>query len=63
MTDRKPVKVYVQIIDDGMHFVAMTPCRASWPGMRHSEDVRIVMDRAMDHATSCGLCAAKGAAS
>lgn len=41
---------------DGLYFAVTAPCSKSWPGMRHSEDVRIVLDRAMDHAESCERC-------
>lgn len=37
---------------DGLYFAVTAPCSKSWPGMRHSEDVRIVLDRAMDHMES-----------
>lgn len=41
---------------DGLYFAARVPCGQSWPGMRHTNDVRIVIDRAMDHAASCEAC-------
>lgn len=43
-------------VTDGLYFVARTLCGESWPGMRHTDDVRIVMDRAMDHAQGCDAC-------
>jgi hypothetical protein len=48
--------ISVKVID-GLYFSARTPCGKSWPGMRHSDDVRIVLDRAMDHVASCRECA------
>ena len=41
---------------NGQQFVAVAPCGASWLGVRHSEDVRTVHDRAMDHTDSCEDC-------
>lgn len=49
--------INIRVID-GLHFTAMSRCGQWWQGMRHSEDVRIVVDRAMDHAKSCEKCAA-----
>jgi hypothetical protein len=43
-----------------LHFYARAACGQSWHGMRHSDDVRIVVDRAMDHAKTCPKCAEKG---
>ena len=39
-------------VHDGIYFHVTAPCGHSWQGMRHTDDVRIVVDRAMDHA--CG---------
>lgn len=36
-------------VHDGIYFHVTAPCGHSWPGMRHTDDVRIVLDRAMDH--------------
>lgn len=41
---------------DPLHFAAAAPCGQSWQGMRHTNDVRIVVDRAMDHAKTCEKC-------
>jgi hypothetical protein len=40
----------------GVHFVAVAPCGASWLGKRHSDDVRTVLDKAMDHVPGCDDC-------
>jgi hypothetical protein len=40
-----------------LHFTAKAPCGRSWSGMRHSGDVQIVLDRAMDHPKTCVDCA------
>jgi hypothetical protein len=42
-----------------LHFTATAACGQGWHGMRHSDDVRIVLDRAMDHAKTCQDCAKK----
>lgn len=41
-----------------IYFAVSAPCGESWQGMRHSDDVRIILDRAMDHPGNCGRCAA-----
>lgn len=45
----------ITVVDD-LVFGITVPCGQSWSGYRHSEDVRIVGDRAMDHVTSCKAC-------
>jgi hypothetical protein len=42
-----------------LHFSVTAPCGRGWSGMRHSDDVRIVLDRAMDHPKTCEDCAKK----
>jgi hypothetical protein len=42
---------------DAMYFSVSVPCGQAWPGMRHTDDVRIVVERAMDHADNCQDCA------
>lgn len=44
------------LVIDGLYFVARVPCGQSWQGMRHTDDVRIVADRAMDHVSQCPNC-------
>jgi hypothetical protein len=48
---RSSEPIMVNVVD-GLYFAVTAPCSKSWPGMRHSEDVRIVLDRAMDHTES-----------
>lgn len=36
-------------VTDWMYFVATAPCGCGWTGMRHTDDVKIIIDRAMDH--------------
>jgi hypothetical protein len=49
--------IEVRIVDSP-YFYALTPCGRAWPGMRHTQDVSIVVDRAMDHVKGCADCAA-----
>lgn len=43
---------------DFLHFRVRAPCGTGWVGMRHSNDVRIVIDRALDHVVACARCQA-----
>lgn len=36
-------------VTDSMYFYVAAPCGCGWTGMRHTEDVKIIVDRAMDH--------------
>lgn len=42
---------------DPLYFGVTAPCGQSFNGMRHTDDVRIVIDRAMDHPRDCERCA------
>ncbi len=39
-----------------LHFAVRAACGRGWSGMRHSDDVRIVLDRAMYHPKTCADC-------
>ncbi len=39
-----------------IYFSVAVPCGQTWPGMRNTEDVQIVMDRAMKHVKACEAC-------
>lgn len=45
-------------VTDTLYFHVRTPCNETWLGMRHTQDVRIVIDRALDHVMSCDRCQA-----
>lgn len=36
-------------VTDGVYFIAELECGCAWVGMRHTDDVRTILDRAMDH--------------
>jgi hypothetical protein len=40
-----------------LDFSVVAPCGQGWVGMRHSDDVRFVIDRALDHVKLCAQCA------
>lgn len=44
--------------DDGYPatFIVRTPCGQAWLGMRHTDDVRVLLDRALDHVDDCENC-------
>jgi hypothetical protein len=46
-------------LDGPLYFTVSTPCGSGGVGMRHSDDVRIVLDRVMDHVAKCPDCAKK----
>jgi hypothetical protein len=53
-----PVSAEIQVrVVDALYFAVTVPCGQSWPGMRHTADVRIALDRAMDHVQECEVCA------
>jgi hypothetical protein len=53
----RPARMNVTIeVVDAMYFVARTPCDQAWLGMRHTDDVKIVVERAMDHVADCANC-------
>lgn len=41
---------------DAFYFSVKAPCGLSWQGMRGSDDVRIIVDRAMRHPGACRDC-------
>lgn len=50
------LEVIKVLITSTYHFAAQAPCGRSWSGMRHSDDVRVIIDRAMDHVAKCDDC-------
>jgi hypothetical protein len=48
--------IHVKSLQGGMYFGAKAPCGDQWTGMRHSDDVRIIIDRALDHVDKCERC-------
>lgn len=55
------ILIQITVVADNHYFVVRVPCGHNWPGMRHTNDVRIVLDRAMDHAQDCDACIAAAA--
>lgn len=51
----KVLVVSMRIIDS-MHFLLFAPCGKSWTGMRRTDDVKILAERAMMHTESCENC-------
>lgn len=49
------LNVTIEVVDN-LYLVARTPCGQAWQGMRHSDDVKIVTERAMDHIARCESC-------
>jgi hypothetical protein len=47
--DHQPEPDMIVIRSTGLYFTASASCGCVWQGMRHSDDVRIVVDRAVDH--------------
>lgn len=41
-----------------LYFSVSAPCGTWWQGMRHSDDVRLIIDRALDHLDECATCKA-----
>src|SRR3982750_1125439 len=48
-------EVIVAVVGD-LYFRVQVSCGKSWPGMRHSEDAGILLERAMNHEESCLAC-------